>query len=392
MGATIPEVYVLWHPRFEAGEGLARRIHTWLRPDHGLGPRVYYRSLPAPGAPAGGLPPRLPGEEGAEAVAPQTSQVLIPLVEENMVADLAWRRWLDRLAAPADRLLLPVALHPTAYNLPGRVRSVNYLRPTGGAGPEATARSLNKQLTEALCPVLLQAMGGPAVLPGRPGMDAAKVSLFLSHAKADGAGPARRLRDYIYSQTQLAAFFDENDIAYGAGFADVIEAELARGAAAMLVVRSAAYASRPWCRRELSAFRRPIDMAGGRWHLNPVLVVEAMDGGAGSAGIPELGNAPCIRWSEQLHDLEELIVTTVLRDVLLAAYHAAVGASLAPGPDRIVIDWLPDPSTLLQIPAIRMGQEVEVVHPGRPMSAMDLATLEGWFPNVAFVSMDEEVS
>ena len=42
--------------------------------------------------------------------------------------------------------------------------------------------------------------------------------MFLSHAKRDGTGPARRLRDYIYSQTQLTAFFDENDIAYGSVF------------------------------------------------------------------------------------------------------------------------------------------------------------------------------
>jgi hypothetical protein len=41
-----------------------------------------------------------------------------------------------------------------------------------------------------------------------PGDPLPKVNVFLSHAKQDGTVSARRLRDYIYSQTQLAAFFD----------------------------------------------------------------------------------------------------------------------------------------------------------------------------------------
>ena len=45
----IPEVYVLWHPAFPNGEALAQRIYRWVRPK-GLGPQVFYRSLPAPEA------------------------------------------------------------------------------------------------------------------------------------------------------------------------------------------------------------------------------------------------------------------------------------------------------------------------------------------------------
>ncbi|MEI8345296.1 MAG: carbamoyltransferase HypF, partial [Candidatus Omnitrophota bacterium] len=47
----------------------------------------------------------------------------------------------------------------------------------------------------------------------------AKIKIFLSHAKSDGTTPARRIRDYIYSQTQLAAFYDENNIPLGSAFA-----------------------------------------------------------------------------------------------------------------------------------------------------------------------------
>jgi hypothetical protein len=86
---------------------------------------------------------------------------------------------------------------------------------------EAVVRSLLKQLTETLARLLVPRVrtvdsngttGTGAIEPG-------KLTIFLSHAKADGRVPAQRLRDYIYSQTQMAAFYDENDIATGSVFA-----------------------------------------------------------------------------------------------------------------------------------------------------------------------------
>ncbi|MFN7611667.1 MAG: toll/interleukin-1 receptor domain-containing protein, partial [bacterium] len=115
-----------------------------------------------------------------------------------------------------------------------------------------TERSLLKQLTEALYAHFMADLD-QASEPG-----ATKISVFLSHAKTDGTTPARGLRDYIYSQTQLAAFYDENDIAFGALFAKTLDDKLESSrTAAMIVVRSAAYFERPWCRRELAMFRRP---------------------------------------------------------------------------------------------------------------------------------------
>src|SRR5262245_26339698 len=91
----VPEVYVLWHPRRLLGEKLAPKILAWLRLTNGQGPEVYYRCLPAPEAPAKGLPPPLPGETRAPKPTPTTTrqkvtnlQVVLPLIDENMVADL----------------------------------------------------------------------------------------------------------------------------------------------------------------------------------------------------------------------------------------------------------------------------------------------------------------
>jgi hypothetical protein len=416
----IPEIYVLWHPRCELGEFLARRIHGWLRPGNGLGPQVFYRSLPAPEAPTGGLPPPLPGEmRGAPptGTAPRVSnlQIVLPLIDEHMIADAAWRHWLAQLAsqsiAPESREFMPVALDSSAYNAPERLRERNFLRPAGAsnAGPmgdaekEMLSRSLLKQLTEAMCRMMLGKNADPAANPSsqatRDGA-APKVKIFLSHAKVDGTVPARRIRDYIYSQTQLAAFYDENDIPFGSVFRRVLDQGVqGEETAALIAVRSARYASRPWCRRELSLFRRPLPetpdpQMATRWRLSPVVVVEAIEGGGRTAGIPELGNAPLIRWDDAVPEQEEQIVTMLLRDAMLSAFHAALGRNLPEQPDRIILNWLPDPTTLLHIPRVRdtAAGDLKVFYPGRGLSGLELDILFEFFPNLEFRSFEEVLS
>lgn len=416
MENPIPEIYVLWHPACAVGEVLARRIHEWLRPGSGLGPQVFYRSLPAPEAPPGGLPPPLPGEVRPGTLTPSrgsrvaNTQIVLLLIDQNMIVDAAWRHWIGSLAAVSNpterRTVLPVALDATAFNVPAPLSELNFLRPAGlplpegrrparGEAVEIVVRSLLKQLTEALCRLMLGRLAPtPAQATPGAGQGQAKITIFLSHAKADGTAPAERIRDYIYSQTQLAAFYDENDIPFGSAFSRVLQTNV-QGVqtAAMITIQSAKYATRPWCRRELSLFRRPLqDGAVGqaeRWRLNPVLVVDALDGGSLTSGIPELGNAPLIRWADAFPDQEEQVVTTVLRDVLLATFHSAVGRTITDAPDRIVLNWLPDPTTLLHIPRVREAQQdLHLFYPGRGLSGLELDILDELFPRVELHSFE----
>jgi hypothetical protein len=326
-----------------------------------------------------------------------------------MVADQAWRHWIGGLAAAAgqQRVLMPVALDTTAYNMPPVLRELNYLRPAGlpvddvtGAAFEGVARSLLKQVTEAMCRLILP-RPERRTLPTSPSVASdppPKVNVFLSHAKLDGLLPARRLRDYIYSQTQLAAFYDENDIAFGSTFERIIRAGLGSpDTAALIAIRSAHYARRPWCRRELSVFRRPrcedpAPSGAERWRLYPTLVVEAMQGSEVSRGIPELGNSPVIRWDDSDEKLEELVITTVTRDAMLASFHSAVGAAIPSTSGQIVINWIPDPTTLLHIPSVRSGGERDVLYPGRGLSGLELDILAEFFPDVTFRSFEEVLS
>ena len=92
-----------------------------------------------------------------------------------------------------------------------------------------------------------------------------------------------------------------------------------------------------------------------RWFIYPSLVVEAMEAGKSSTGVPEFGNSTLIRWADDVPNLEELIVTTVIRDAMLASFHSAMGASIPSNANQIVINSLPDPTTLLHIPASASG-------------------------------------
>lgn len=454
---NIPEIYVLWHPSCELGEILARRIYEWLRPGNGLGPQVYYRSHPAPEALPNGLPIPIQGEirsliakannsniqweidktDDCSAYRITNLQIVIPLIDEHMVSDQTWRYWLTKLGKSDNskrRTLLPVALDATAYNTPPEIRKLNFLRPSGLPllnSPEEVAsynkvrlnqnptesdqknyesvefvvRSFLKQLTETMARILL-----PRSISenGQPDINMAnlsppKVTIFLSHAKADGRIPAQRLRDYIYSQTQMAAFYDENDIAFSAVFASILDNNLGSpNTAAMIAIRSARYVERPWCRREISLFRKPkrkqvIPANYGEvehWRLSPLIVVEAMEPGSKSYGTPEFGNAPIIRWTPDDHDIEEQIVTRVIRDSLIAAYHASVAESIPTNPSRIrvVLNWIPDPTTLLHVHNEHPNQELEIIYPGQGLSGAELDVLYGFFPKHWFYSFEEILS
>jgi hypothetical protein len=132
------------------------------------------------------------------------------------------------------------------------------------------------------------------------------VKIFLSHAKADGTEPAKRIRDYIYSQTQIAAF-------------------LTRMTFPSVPVRQGSGWQRRWqrscsgfdCGTQCRLCRSPLvppgtlpvpaaspgEVRGRRnqfWMLNPVLVVDALSDGDETVCIPEFGNVPTIRWSSAI--------------------------------------------------------------------------------------------
>ncbi len=126
-------ITLLWHRECAEGKDLAAAVFRWFRGDPddpgevGRGLPVHYRCLPA---------------EPVTCTAPPGFHIAVPLVDEHMVVDLAWRAYLTDLADEihpdyARGLLVPVALKASAYQLPSAISRLK-LSPSGpdpGFGP-----------------------------------------------------------------------------------------------------------------------------------------------------------------------------------------------------------------------------------------------------------------
>lgn len=416
-------IFVLWHPaydcpgdlrgkeqatlseaeklRFDRGLRLARRIYHWFRLDNMEGIPVYFRSAPREGESV--TPPKIPAHKGVR-------NYVIPLVESNMVSSPEWREYVSFYAqlsrtnrrstgkpnSPPEFRLLPVALETVAYNMPECMRNLNFIRHIPSEEVPQDDAILLARLTEVLCRDLRACLMERSRKGGARDAVPDKIKIFLSHAKADDTEEAIALKEYIQSETQCEAFFDETDIASGYNFKEVLGAELGEDSAGLIVIQGDNYADRPWCRKEIRDFLEPVNdplADEGSWHqfrIHPALVVQTMKGRQIARTIPELGYSPCVRWQD---DAARFVVTTLLREILFSLFYRSLARRVASerkaGPGEIYTNRGPDPVMIARIltdRAIKKNPPPTVVYPGYGLSTMEQTGLEEAFPNLRFHS------
>jgi hypothetical protein len=393
-------IYVLHHPASELARDLTEYIYGWFRLRNLEGVPVYLRSEPAPGKDLPFLP------FGGKGVL----EYLIPLVDANLVRDVKWHEYLLELAEkcvkPSNEdppsegwVMFPVALDGTAFNLPAKVGQRNFIRhpalPVNGVSEEqkktaieSAAQETLKHLTEALSRDL-----NGRLFPKQAGQ---KLKIFISYARADGTEAPKALRDYIQGQTQCTAFFDENDISFGESFSDALEEGAGERARALIVVFGDHYADRPWCRWEISTFLRPsrvpLKSSDGEGRavemFHPVLVLDAMDASRISRVIPELGQAPVMRWAPG-RELQAFSI--LIREVFFGARNVLAARSVERsrnsglGP---VVNRLPGPVILQRLlneareEREDNGKHIWVSYPGNGLPLMELRLIESLFTDV----------
>lgn len=346
-------ITVLWHRDCVEGKDLAAAVFRWFRGDPddlgeaGRGLPVHYRCWPQdpPADPSPGLCADLsPG--GSLKVAPGVSadarriEIAVPLVDEHLVVDPDWRRYLSTEIKERAQLLVPVALGPAAYQLPFSISRLNYLRLDRAVDPdtwgwEQRSRIRKERLISLLTQVVARELLGPGAGERKPGQDAAppRITVFISHAKVDGVHEAEALRSAILASGQMQAFYDESDLPIGYAFEQRLEDAAGPGGVAetqaMVAIYSDAYPSRPWCQRELRLARKPRRRAatgpGARcWRVKPLVVAASLNG-AETRLLGEAGNAPLIAWDETRIGR---IVDTLLREILLLRYNEERGLAL----------------------------------------------------------------
>jgi len=431
-------IYILWHPGFDSPEEaddhdrkapvegekarvdrgfkLARRIYHWFRMENMEGIPVYFRSTPSP---EGGLLPKpIEEEEGIR-------NYIIPLVEANMVSSPEWRKYIADLAdrdddaskihlitnGRKDCRVFPVAMESVAYNMPEALRKLNFIRHVpGGTAPPDDAELLAK-LTEVLCRDLRYWLLRDSntklgeQVPAIP----AKIRIFLSHAKADDTDEALAVKDYIQRQTQCEAFFDETDIASGYDYAEILKSAVTNESAGLIVIQGDNYADRPWCRKEIRDFLKPVidplasKAPHSQYFIPPVVVVQTMKGKQLARTIPELGYSPCLGWYEKAAGF---VVTTLLREILFGLFYRVLAdriASTSSEPHEVFINRAPDPVMVSRIlkdifdPGTTPNQSTQpsrrtVIHPGYGLSKMEMDGLLSAVRDIQFKSFLDRAS
>jgi hypothetical protein len=387
MSQTPLVIYVLWHPAAADAAALASEVYRWFHASSddlvrsGMGVPVFFRS--EAGDEARGTPRPIQFDEA-------DCNIVVVLAEQNMVADSSWARYLTEIGdRPEKDCVVPVALHPSAYRLPGVLRQLNFLRIDERNDPPVDADGrrarriprLLRQLTEVIGRQLAARLAASADGAHEP------LTIFLSHAKRDGVEVAEAVRSTIQNSGRLRAFFDDSDLPVGHAFAAELERAAVTGSAAMMAVVSDAYAARPWCRREVALARKPRrdPAAACCWWIQPVLVVDALTS-TPSRSIPELGNATVVRWSPE-RTLET--VDLLMLEVLLGSYHRLRARRIKEEKGRQVISWTPDLPTLSSL--LRQIDEpvTEIVYPGHALPQTDLRSLREHFAGVRLRTFEE---
>lgn len=392
MSSTPLSIYVVWHPDASDAAALASQVYRWFHASShdllrsGLGVPVFFRSK-SDGTER--------GTPGGIHVAEADLNVIVVLGEANMVSDPAWISYLATFDDSDDAVLMvPVALHPSAYRLPEALRRLNFLRVDERDDPPADPASLHERRTARLLRQLTEIVGRElAARVARPMGRERRTSpppplaIFLSHAKRDGVKVAAALRATIQNTGRVRAFFDESDLPVGHAFAAELENAAAEGTAAMIAVVSDAYAARPWCRQEIALARRPRRDGPGqrRWWIQPVLVVDALES-APTRSIPELGNTTLVRWvpAGAIATLDLLML-----EVLLGNYHRLRARRIAGARGRHVISWMPDVPTLLELQREAGGRIDEVVYPGHGLPRTELESLTRLFPSLTLMTFEQ---
>ncbi len=387
-------LYLLWHPDAKDAEPLARATYRWFHAPSddllrsGMGLPVYFRSQPAAGDSP--LPPPI-DLDGSEL------NVLIILADEHMVRDRAWSTWVGELASQHDRVLtVPVALHQSAYRLPETLRRLNFLRVDTRDEPEVDAQAQTERRTPRLLRQLTEVIARELGVRVRPlqerstGRSSPPMTVFLSHAKRDGVKIAEALRSAIQDHNRMRAFFDDSDLPLGQAFATELNQAAGTDSAAMIAIVTDTYAARPWCRREVALARAPrkeIDHPRC-WANRPLLVVDQLTGSP-TRNIPELGNATAVRW-EPGRALDT--IDLLMLEVVLNSYHRLRARLVKPTPGRHVINWAPDPTSLLALQRAAEEPIAEVVYPGNALPEVERRTLAHLFPKIALRTFEDAAS
>lgn len=247
--------------------------------------------------------------------------LFIVLVTEKMADDAEWKPALDILASAlpkkagsGTRNALCFASSEEAQNrLPGRLRERQ--------APESAALGERRLRPHTLA--LLALHRARLLLGTEPSRN--KLTLFISHAKADGLFIARSLRALIEEVPELKKWYDADDIQSGGAWSD--EIETAASSSIFIAIRTEGYDQSAWCRREFET---------ALTHGVPIVVVDALLRPAITPSSLPFAAMPNVRIPDgNTHRVLHMALREHLRLLLLETLVADQAPELAPASWRV---------------------------------------------------------
>lgn len=376
-------VYVLWHPAFSAGAGIAEGLREHFRRKlyenvaGGTGLSVVYRSAPAPGS---AVPLSI------DLSAAETTAVVV-LADSLLTGDGDWIAYVQSLADQTEEgglgtRLFPISMEDGVLGKLGLEEQA--LRWDSWIGPlEQRQQRLSSELTYQFCRMLrhyLEHLKRPAEDGAALEAYLRKVEIFLSHSKHDNSGEqiACAIRDAIYAGNGLASFFDVHDIPGGLRFQQVLLQKVRTSA--MVAIHTDSYSSREWCRREILEAKRN----------NVPLVVANSIRDVDERGFPYMGNVPLVRLEPANADRIDFVIARLL-DEVLKDFLWRCQLELFANKDLSVI-FLPRPPELIALANLPPVEDVPnplIVYPDPPLSTEEERLFADVAPHVQLRSRTE---
>lgn len=298
-------IYVAWHPSYEPGGAMAKRLYQHFRRDlftnvaGGVGLSVLYRSTPT-----GDRPAPVPLDDSH-------ITVIFVLLSKAMTIDSAWRDYLRDLLADTNARgltarMIPICMDGHGLNVIDTINAVRYdAWPELGESREVRLVSALTYELSRLLRTYIASNDHPGVAVDQLDIYLEKVSVFLSHSKHDAYGEkiALAIRTFLSDNSALSQFFDVRDIPAGLPFPMVLERYVQKSA--VLAIYTDSYSSREWCRREIIEAKRAD---------RPLVVADCIDE-IDERSFPYLGNVPVVRMEPRAMERIPYVVARLLDEV-----------------------------------------------------------------------------
>ena len=378
-------VYIIWHPDFAAGAGLAEILRGHFRRElyqnvaGGTGLSVIFRSEPLPKT---GKPLPINFSES------ETTAVLI-LAESCMANDPEWGTYLRELSTQSEIAglgthLFPIAIDGEGLNLGLEEQALRWDQwIQDGSNDTANLHiRLISELTYEFCRMLrhyLEHLKQPEKDEDELLNYLKKVQIFLSHSKHDKDGEriAHLIREQLHSGHGLSSFFDVHDIPAGLRFHQVLLKQLAQSA--VVAIHTDSYSSREWCRREIIEAKR---------NSVPLVVANCISE-LDERGFPYMGNVPIVRMDPQQAERINIIIARlldeVLKDFLWRCRIQLVNT------EQSAVQFVPRAPELIPLAGLKfhgIGQPT-IVYPDPPLSSEEERLFEEVKPGIRLRSFTE---